>query len=52
MARARELCLLRLREQMGPQLLPGVVAAVSELAETMLRLGLTPDDELEPPRAG
>lgn len=47
MARARELCLLRIREQLGPHLPPPVVAAVSDLAETMLRLCQTPDDELE-----
>lgn len=52
MARARELCLLRIREHIGPHLPPPVVAAVSELAETMLRLCQTPDDELEVTRVG
>jgi hypothetical protein len=47
MARERDKCLRTLREHLGHHLPPPVVGAVSELAENMLRLGVTPDEDLD-----
>ena len=45
-ARAREQCLLRLREHLD-YLPPPVIAAVHDLVDALLRLGQTPDDAIE-----
>jgi uncharacterized membrane protein YccC len=47
MARARERCFQELRHHYGQHLPPPVVAAVCDLAETLMRLSQTPDEDLE-----
>ena len=47
MVRERERCFRALREHVGGHLPRPVIAAVCELSEALLRLGLTPDDELD-----